>query len=67
MTTDYYNEIESHFALRGGTPFILSAKDCALMKKWHGEGVPLGRHASGGMADPVELRALADQIAAKIS
>ena len=41
MTTDYYNEIESHFALRRGTPFILSAKDWALMKKWHGDGVPL--------------------------
>ena len=41
MATDYFNEIESHFALRRGTPFILSAKDWALMKKWHGEGVPL--------------------------
>src|SRR5215813_11999711 len=27
--------------MRRGTPFILSAKDWALMKKWHGEGVPL--------------------------
>ena len=41
MATDYYNEIESHFAARRGTPFILSAKDWALMKKWHVEGVPL--------------------------
>ena len=41
MAIDYYNEIESHFALRRGTPFILSAKDWALMKKWHGDGVPL--------------------------
>jgi hypothetical protein len=41
VSTDYFNEIESHFAMRRGTPFILSAKDWALMKKWHGEGVPL--------------------------
>src|SRR5437764_6983781 len=27
--------------MRRGTPFILSAKDWALMKKWHDEGVPL--------------------------
>ena len=31
------------------------------------EGVPLGRHAGGGMADPEELRTLAKEIAAKIS
>ncbi len=41
MDADYFNEIESHFAARRGTPFILSAKDWALMKKWHGDGVPL--------------------------
>ena len=41
MATDYFNEIEGHFAARRGTPFILSAKDWALMKKWHDEGVPL--------------------------
>jgi len=41
VATDYFNEIETHFAMRRGTPFILSAKDWALMKKWHGEGVPL--------------------------
>ncbi|HEX9160352.1 MAG TPA: hypothetical protein VF980_01495 [Thermoanaerobaculia bacterium] len=39
--TDYFLEIESHFAARRGTPFILSAKDWALMKKWFDEGVPL--------------------------
>jgi hypothetical protein len=39
--SDYFLEIESHFALRRNTPFILSAKDWALMKQWHGEGVPL--------------------------
>lgn len=38
---DYYLEIESHFAMRRGTPFILSAKDWTLMKKWFEEGVPL--------------------------
>lgn len=38
---DYFLEIESHFATRRGTPFILSAKDWALMKKWFDEGVPL--------------------------
>jgi histidine triad (HIT) family protein len=36
-----------------------------IIPRW--EGVPLGRHASGGMADPEELKALAAQIAAKIS
>jgi histidine triad (HIT) family protein len=36
-----------------------------VIPRW--EGVALGRHASGGMADPVELKALAEQIAAKIS
>jgi hypothetical protein len=37
----YFQEIEAHFALRRGTPFILNAKDWALMKKWYGDGVPL--------------------------
>jgi hypothetical protein len=37
----YFQEIEAHFALRRGTPFILSAKDWALMKKWYEDGVPL--------------------------
>jgi len=41
VATDYFNEIEGHFAARRGTPFILSAKDWALMKKWHDDGVPL--------------------------
>nr|MEA2799668.1 histidine triad family protein [Phenylobacterium sp.] len=36
-----------------------------IIPRW--EGVALGRHASGGMADPAELKVLADQIAAKIS
>ncbi|HSP33989.1 MAG TPA: hypothetical protein VLU46_06740 [Thermoanaerobaculia bacterium] len=38
---DYFLEIESHFAMRRGTPFILSAKDWSLMKSWFDEGVPL--------------------------
>src|SRR3989441_2550116 len=37
----YFLEIEGHFAVRRGTPFILSAKDWALMRKWHEEGIPL--------------------------
>jgi hypothetical protein len=37
----YFEEIEAHFAMRRQTPFILSAKDWALMKSWHDEGVPL--------------------------
>jgi histidine triad (HIT) family protein len=36
-----------------------------IIPRW--EGVPLGRHAGGGMADPEELKTLAEQIAAKIS
>jgi len=35
-----------------------------VIPRW--EGQPVGRHASGGMADPEELRSLAAQIAAKI-
>src|SRR5436853_5501972 len=38
---DYFLEIESHFAMRRGTPFILSAKDWALMKTWAEGGIPL--------------------------
>lgn len=41
MSADYFLEIESHFAARRGTPFILNAKDWALMKSWSDEGVPL--------------------------
>lgn len=36
-----------------------------IIPRW--EGVAVGRHASGAMADPKELAALAEQIAAKIS
>ena len=38
---DYFLEIEAHFAQRRNTPFILSAKDWALMQRWQGEGIPL--------------------------
>ncbi len=38
---DYFAEIESHFASKRGTPFVLNAKDWALMKEWHEGGVPL--------------------------
>lgn len=37
----YFQEIEAHFSVRRNTPFILSAKDWALMKKWRDDGVPL--------------------------
>jgi len=36
-----------------------------IIPRW--EGVALGRHASGGMADPAELKVLAEQIAAQIT
>jgi hypothetical protein len=38
---DYFLEIESHFAMRRGTPFILSAKDWALMREWAEKEIPL--------------------------
>lgn len=41
MSTDYFQEIEAHFARRRGTPFVLNAKDWALMKSWSVAGVPL--------------------------
>lgn len=41
MSEDYFQEIEAHFAQRRGTPFLLSAKDWALMKSWSVEGIPL--------------------------
>jgi hypothetical protein len=39
--SEYYTEIEAHFARRRGTPFVVNAKDWALMKKWNEDGVPL--------------------------
>lgn len=41
MAPEYFTEIESHFAFRRGTPFVLNAKDWALMKGWAEEGIPL--------------------------
>ena len=38
---DYFLEIEAHFAHRRGTPFILSAKDWALMRTWAEQSIPL--------------------------
>ena len=49
-------------AVAGQTVFHLHLH---IIPRW--DGVALGRHAEGGMADPVELKALAEQIAAKIS
>ena len=41
MSAEYFQEIEAHFARRRGTPFILNAKDWALMKQWAADGIPL--------------------------
>jgi hypothetical protein len=41
VSADYFQEIESHFAQRRGTPFIVNAKDWALMKSWNEAGIPL--------------------------
>jgi hypothetical protein len=41
VSSDYFQEIEFHFARRRGTPFMVSTKDWALMKKWAEEGIPL--------------------------
>lgn len=41
MSADYFQEIEAHFARRRGTPFVVSAKDWALMKEWSEAGIPL--------------------------
>jgi histidine triad (HIT) family protein len=37
-----------------------------VLPRWAGDG-PLGVHGGGRMADPADLKALAAQIAAKIS
>ena len=36
-----------------------------IIPRW--QGVAMGHHAAGGMADPAELKVLAEQISAKIS
>jgi histidine triad (HIT) family protein len=48
-------------AAAGQTVFHLHVH---IIPRW--EGVALGRHAAGGMADMAELKVLADQIAAKM-
>ncbi len=49
-------------ACAGQTVFHLHAH---IIPRW--DGVALGRHTGGGMGDPAELKALAEQISAKIS
>jgi hypothetical protein len=41
LSDDYFLEIEAHFAMKRGTPFIVSPKDWTLMNKWRDDGVPL--------------------------
>jgi hypothetical protein len=41
VSPEYFTEIESHFSDRRGTPFVLNAKDWALMNEWANEGIPL--------------------------
>lgn len=41
VATDYFTEIEAHFAFRRGTPFIVNARDWALMQEWRAAEIPL--------------------------
>ena len=41
VSLEYFTEIETLFARRRGTPFVVNAKDWALMKKWNEDGIPL--------------------------
>jgi hypothetical protein len=41
VSADYFQEIESHFAMRRGTPYLFNAKDWALLKSWQTDGIPL--------------------------
>lgn len=41
METDYFQEIEAHFAARRGTPFVVNPKDWALMQEWAAQEIPL--------------------------
>ena len=43
----YYRAIEDLFARLRGTPFLLSPKDFALLRRWWGEAVPLAAVAAG--------------------
>ena len=41
MSADYFLEIEAHFIGRRGTPFVLNAKDYAVLREWNEAGIPL--------------------------
>ncbi len=43
----YYRVAEDHFAALRGTPFLLSPKDFALLRKWWREDVPLAAVVAG--------------------
>lgn len=44
---EYYRAVEDLFARLRGTPFLVSPKDFALLRRWWGEGVPLAAVAAG--------------------
>jgi histidine triad (HIT) family protein len=62
LQPDGINMIQNNGAAAGQTVYHLHFH---IIPRW--EGVAVGRHASGGMADMDELKALAAQIAAKIA
>ena len=62
LTPDGLVVTQFNGATAGQTVFHLHVH---IIPRW--ENVALGRHAGGGMADPAELKALAEQISAKIS
>ena len=43
----YYRTIEDHFAALRRTPFLLSPKDFALLRRWWQEGIPLAAVLAG--------------------
>ena len=45
--SEYYRVAEDHFAALRGTPFLLSPKDFALLRKWWREAVPLAAVVAG--------------------
>ncbi len=44
---EYYRAVEDLFARLRGTPFLLSPKDFALLRRWWGDRVPLAAVAAG--------------------
>lgn len=54
----YCRAIEDSFARLRGTPFLLSPKDFALIRKWWAQGVPLAAVITG-MAEVFERRRVA--------